>query len=48
MARQTGRRDRGMRGIPAAVADSAAGVAGGGRRPECGLCRRDLRHARRG
>jgi hypothetical protein len=48
MARRTGRRDRGVRGIPGAVADSNAGVAGGGRRPECGWCRQDSRHARRG
>jgi hypothetical protein len=37
MARRTGRRDRGVRGIPGAVADSGAGVAGGGRRPECAV-----------
>jgi hypothetical protein len=48
MARRTGRRDRGVRGIPGVVADSGAGVAGGGRRPECGRCRRNSRHARRG
>jgi hypothetical protein len=48
MARRTGRRDSGVREIPGAVADSGAGVAGGGRRPECGRCRRDSRHARRG
>jgi hypothetical protein len=48
MARRTGRRDRGVRRIPFAVADSGARVAGGGRRPECGWCRRDSRHARRG
>jgi hypothetical protein len=48
MARRAGQRDRGVRGIPGAVADSGAGVAGDGRRPECGRCRRDSRHARRG
>jgi hypothetical protein len=29
MARRTGRRDRGMRGIPGAVADNGARAAGG-------------------
>jgi hypothetical protein len=48
MARRTDRRDRGVRGIPSAVADNGAGAAGGGRRPECGRCRRNSRHARRG
>jgi hypothetical protein len=48
MARRTGRRDHGVRGIPDAVADNAAGVAGVGRRPKCGRCRRNSRHARRG
>jgi hypothetical protein len=36
MARQTGRRDRGVRGIPSVVADRGAGAARGGQRwPEC-------------
>jgi hypothetical protein len=48
MARRTGRRDCGVRGILGAVVDSGAGAAGGGRRPECGRCRQDSRHARRG
>jgi hypothetical protein len=49
MARRTGRRDHGMPGIPREVADSGAGVARGERPwPECGRCRRDSRHARRG
>jgi hypothetical protein len=48
MVRRTDRRDRGVRGILGVVADSSAGAAGGGRRPECGRCRRDSRHARRG
>jgi hypothetical protein len=30
MARRTGRRDRGVRGIPGAVADNGARAAGGG------------------
>jgi hypothetical protein len=30
MARRTGRRDRGVRGIPGAVADNGARVTGGG------------------
>jgi hypothetical protein len=38
----------GVRGIPGVVADSGVGAAGGGRRPECGRCRRDSRHACRG
>jgi hypothetical protein len=46
MARRFGRRDRGGRGIPGVVADSDAGAARGGRRPECVRCRRDSRHAR--
>jgi hypothetical protein len=49
MARRTGRRDRGMLGIPGEVADSGAEAAHGERQwPECGRCRRDSRHARRG
>jgi hypothetical protein len=49
MARRTGRRDRDMPGIPGEVADSGAGAARGERWwPECGQCRRDSRHARRG
>jgi hypothetical protein len=49
MARRTGRRDRDMPGIPGEVADSSAGAARGERWwPECGQCRRDSRHARRG
>jgi hypothetical protein len=48
MARRTGRRDRGVRGIPGVVADRGAGAARDGRRPECRRCRRDSRHARRG
>jgi hypothetical protein len=48
MARRTGRRDRGVRGIPSVVADRGAGAARDGRQPECGRCRRDSRHARRG
>jgi hypothetical protein len=48
MVRRTGRQDRGMRGIPGAVADNGARAAGGGRRPKCGRCRRDSRHTRRG
>jgi hypothetical protein len=49
MARRTVRRDRGMPGIPGEVADSDAGAARGERRwPECGRCRRDSRHTRRG
>jgi hypothetical protein len=47
-ARRTDRRDRGVRGIPGAVADNGVGVAGGGRWPECGRRRRDSRHASRG
>jgi hypothetical protein len=47
MARRTGRRDRGVRGIPDVVADSGAGAACVGRQPECRRCRRDSRHARR-
>jgi hypothetical protein len=47
MARRTGRRDRGVRGIPDVVADHGAGVARDGRRPERRRCRRDSRHARR-
>jgi hypothetical protein len=48
MARRTGRWDRGVRGIPGVVADSGAGEASGRRWPECGRCRRESRHARRG
>jgi hypothetical protein len=48
MARRSGRQDRGGRGIPGVVADSGAGAACGGRRPERGRCRRNSRHARRG
>jgi hypothetical protein len=44
MVRRTGRRDRGIPGIPGGVADSGARAARGERRwPE-----RDSRHARRG
>jgi hypothetical protein len=43
MARRTGRRDRGMPGIPGEVADSGAGAARGERR----WLERDSRHARR-
>jgi hypothetical protein len=45
MARRTGRRDRGVHGIPGVVADCGDGATRDGRRPEC---RRDSRHARRG
>jgi hypothetical protein len=38
--------DHGVRGIPGTVADRGAGAARGGRRPECGRCRLDSRHAR--
>jgi hypothetical protein len=48
MSRRTGRRDRGVRGIPGTVADRGAGAARDGRRPERRRCRRDSRHARRG
>jgi hypothetical protein len=48
MARRSGWQDRGGRGIPGVVADSGAGAACGGRRPEHGRCRRNSRHARRG
>jgi hypothetical protein len=48
MARRTSRRDRGVGGIPGVVADSSAGAAGGGRRPECGRCRWNSWHMRRG
>jgi hypothetical protein len=48
MARRTGRRDRGVRGIPGVVADRGAGAARDGRCPGRGWCRRDSRHARRG
>jgi hypothetical protein len=47
MARQTGRRDRGVRRIPGVVADRGAEVTHDGRRPERRRCRRDSRHARR-
>jgi hypothetical protein len=36
MARRTGRRDRGVRGIPGAVADRGAGVACVGAGPTAG------------
>jgi hypothetical protein len=42
MARRTGRRDRGVCGIPGVVVDRGAGAAHDGR------CRRDSRHVRRG
>jgi hypothetical protein len=48
MARRTSRRDRGVRGIPGAVADSGAGAARDGRWPGCGRCRRYSRHAPKG
>jgi hypothetical protein len=48
MARRTGRRDRGVRGIPGVVADRGAGVARDGQCPGCGRCQRDSRHTRRG
>jgi hypothetical protein len=48
MARRTGRRDRGVRGIPGVVADRGAGVTRDVRQPEHRRCRRDSRHARRG
>jgi hypothetical protein len=48
MARQTGRRDRSVRGIPGVVADRGAGAARDGRQPERRRCRWDSRHARRG
>jgi hypothetical protein len=47
MARRTGRRDRGVRGIPGVVADRGAGATRNGRRPERRRCWRDSRHARR-
>jgi hypothetical protein len=47
MARRTGRRDRGVRGIPGVVADRGAGVTRDGRRRERRRCRRNSRHARR-
>jgi hypothetical protein len=47
MARRTGRRDHGVRGIPGVVADRGAGAARDGRWPGCGRCRRDSWHARR-
>jgi hypothetical protein len=47
MARRTGRRDRGMRGIPGVVANRGAGATRDGRRPERRRCRRDSRHAHR-
>jgi hypothetical protein len=46
MARRTCRRDCGVRGIPGVVADRG-GAARDGRRPGCGRCWRDSRHARR-
>jgi hypothetical protein len=48
MESRAGRQDHDVRGISGAVDDSSAGVAGGGRRPECRRCRQDSRHARRG
>jgi hypothetical protein len=48
MARWTGRRDRGVHGIPGVVADRGAGAARDERRPERRRCRVDSRHARRG
>jgi hypothetical protein len=39
MARRTGRRDRGVRGIPGVVADRGAGATRDGRRPERRRCR---------
>jgi hypothetical protein len=48
MARRTGRRDRGVRRIPAVVADRGAGAARDWRWPKGRRCRRDSRHARRG
>jgi hypothetical protein len=47
MARRTGRRDRGVHGIPGVVADRGAGATHDGRRPERRRCRRDSQHARR-
>jgi hypothetical protein len=46
MARRTGRRDRGVCGIPGVVADRGVGVTCDGRRPERRRCRQDSRHAR--
>jgi hypothetical protein len=48
MARLTGRRDRGVCGIPGVVADRGVGTARDGRWPGCRRCRRDSRHACRG
>jgi hypothetical protein len=48
MARRTGRRDHGVRGIPGVVADRGAGATGDGRRPERRQCQQDSRHAHRG
>jgi hypothetical protein len=48
MARRTGRRDLGVRGIPGTVADRGVGKVCGGCWPGCGRCQRDSRHARRG
>jgi hypothetical protein len=47
MARRTGRRDRGVRGIPSVVADRGVGATRDGQRPERRRCRRDSRHERR-
>jgi hypothetical protein len=47
MARRTGQRDRGVRGIPGVVADRGAGTARDGRQPERKRCRWDSRHVRR-
>jgi hypothetical protein len=41
MARRTGRRDRGVRGIPGTVADRGTGGGTRGCWLECGRCRRD-------
>jgi hypothetical protein len=48
MARRSGRRNRGVRGILGVVADRGAGAARDRRWPGCGRCRRDSRHARQG
>jgi hypothetical protein len=46
MARRAGRRVHGGAGFPPCWPTTALGRHAG-RRPECGLCRRDSRHARR-
>jgi hypothetical protein len=43
MARRTGWRDRGVRGIPGMVADRGAGATRNRRRPERRRCRRGTR-----